>query len=75
MLPFAVNESTGAARVVSVCVDTELDGVSGAYFSKGIKTPSSPESMDDAKAQQLFDVSMAAAGITTPYVPARVAKQ
>ncbi|MEW5308625.1 MAG: hypothetical protein WDW38_000568 [Sanguina aurantia] len=75
LLPFAVNDATGAARVVSVCVGKEADGVTGAYFSKGVQTPSSAESLDVAKAQELWDVSLAAAGITQPYVPAALAKE
>lgn len=75
LLPFAVNDTTGAARVVSVCVGREADGVTGAYFSKGVQTPSSAESLDVAKAQELWDVSLAAAGITQPYVPAALAKE
>ncbi|GLC36131.1 hypothetical protein PLESTB_001377100 [Pleodorina starrii] len=69
LLPGTTSVPEGGRRVVEVCVGEAEGEVTGAYFSRGARAESSPESHNRAAAEELWRLSEAAAGLQGPYVP------
>lgn len=54
---FALTSEQGADTIIYLASSPEVEGVTGKYFVKRKVTQSSPESVDDATAKRLWDVS------------------
>ncbi len=63
--PFMIGPEKGADTVVYLASSPEVASVTGKYFYKRRATASSAESMNDADAKTLWDVSMKMAGLQT----------
>ena len=61
--PFMIGPEKGADTVVYLASSPEVANVTGKYFFKRKVTPSSAESMSDADAKTLWDVSMKLTGL------------
>jgi len=67
--PFFISVEQGASYVVQLAADPALEGVSGAYFEKGRRVPTSALAQDDGLARRLWDVSAAMVGLPTSTPP------
>jgi NAD(P)-dependent dehydrogenase (short-subunit alcohol dehydrogenase family) len=64
--PFAISNEKGARTSVYVATSPEVDGINGQYFSKCRVTVPAAPALDDAAAQQLWDVSAQLTGVGSP---------
>jgi NAD(P)-dependent dehydrogenase (short-subunit alcohol dehydrogenase family) len=63
MRPSFINAETGAANVVRLVVDPELEGVTGQYFEERERMDPAPPARDAGLAKRLWDVSTRVTGI------------
>lgn len=54
---FLISPEKGAETLVYLASSPEVEGITGKYFFEKQATGSSPESMDQAEAQRLWEVS------------------
>lgn len=57
--PFFLSVEEGAAFIVQLAADPQLEGVTGKYFETGKMVPPAPLAQDEALARKLWDVSAA----------------
>jgi retinol dehydrogenase 14 len=67
--PFFLSVEEGAAFIVQLAADPELEGVTGKYFETGKAVPPAPVAQDEAVARRLWDVSAAMVGLAPPAAP------
>ncbi|MBE9474226.1 MAG: short-chain dehydrogenase, partial [Chloroflexi bacterium] len=60
---WALNPEEGAETSVYLASSPEVEGVSGKYFYQKRAIASSPSSLDEEKARQLWEVSARMTGI------------
>lgn len=60
--PFLSSPDKGAATSIRVASASDLDGVTGRYFSDGKPKTSSPESRDEAVQERVWEMSLAQVG-------------
>jgi retinol dehydrogenase-14 len=69
--PAFISAEQGAAHVVRLVTDPQLEGVTGAYFEKARRVDPAPLARDEALARRLWDESSALVGLpSAPPLPA-----
>jgi retinol dehydrogenase 12 len=61
--PFFMSAEEGAKTSIYLAGSEEVEGVSGQYFSTGKQVPSSDLSLDEAKQEKLWAISLQQAGV------------
>lgn len=61
--PFFISAAEGAKTSIHLAASEELEGVSGCYFSKCEPVRSSELSLDEAKQEKLWEISLRHAGV------------
>lgn len=61
---FAITPEEGARTTIYLATSPEVEGRTGLYFVKQKPAASSPESLDDATARKLWDVSAKLTGLS-----------
>ena len=61
--PFFLTVEEGAATIVQLAADPELEGVTGKYFEKKVAVPPAPLAQDQALAKRLWEVSAEMVGL------------
>jgi len=64
--PIMINAAKGSRTSVFLCSSADVEGISGAYFSKCKAVKSSKESYDTAVQEKLWDLSLHLTGISNP---------
>ncbi|QFY43968.1 SDR family oxidoreductase [Candidatus Methylospira mobilis] len=63
--PFFISAEEGAKTSIHLASSKDVEGVSGQYFSNCRQAPSSALSLDEAKQETLWEISLQQAGLST----------